>query len=221
VAFERAIELGAEMVELDVQLTRDRRLVVLHDLFLGRTVSGSGWVREHSLDDLRALDAGAWFGSAYAGAHVLSLDEVLDITAGHMRLNVEIKSPADDWQTLAEVLIGLLEDRNELAPTIISCFDVGALRCVRAVAASAQLGMLWHEPDLTRMWAFAHEVGARTVHPFWQLIDAELVATARRRGMGVIAWTVNDVGVMRQLAGWGVDGIISDFPERFDQLGET
>src|SRR5512139_2452165 len=81
-AFERAVELQVDMIELDVQLTRDRKLVVLHDLDFGRTVAGSGLVRERTLRELRALDAGAWFGPAYAGQAVLSLDDVLDITAG-------------------------------------------------------------------------------------------------------------------------------------------
>lgn len=217
-AFERALELAVDMIELDVQLTRDRRLVVLHDMYLGRTVVGSGLVRELTLDQLRVLDAGAWFGSAYAGQAVLSLDEVLDITAGRAMLNVEIKSPAEDWQTTAEVLVDLLNARAQLMQTVISCFDVGALRCMRRVAPAARLGMLWHAPDLAAMWEQAQEIGAATVHPFWQLVARPVVATAKQRGLGVLTWTVNDIGVMRQLVDCGVDGIISDFPERFDAI---
>jgi glycerophosphoryl diester phosphodiesterase len=150
---------------------------------------------------------------------VLSLDEVLDITAGRTMLNVEIKSPAPDWQPTAEVLIDLLERREQMSRTIVGCFEIGALRCVRAVAPQARLAMLWHQPDLDPMWQYAQEIGAENVHPFWPLVDRALVAAARQRGMCVVTWTVNDVAVMRQLVACGVDGIISDFPERFEEIG--
>lgn len=217
-AFERAVELGVDMIELDVQLTRDRQLVVLHDTYFGRTVAGSGLVREHTLDALRALDAGTWFGPSYADERVLSLDEVLDITAGKVMLNTEIKGPDADWQGTAEVLLATLERRAQLPHTVISCFDVGALREIRKVAPAARLGMLWHDPDLTNMWAYAREVGAENVHPYFQLVERHVVATAKEQGFNVLTWTVNDVEVMRELVARGVDGIISDFPERFGEV---
>lgn len=218
VAFARAVELKVDMIELDVQLTRDAQLVVLHDTYFGRTVAGTGLVRERTLDELRAMDAGSWFAAVYAGERVLSLDDVLDITAGRVMLNVEIKSPEADWQTTAEVLLGVLDRRAQLPHTVISCFDVGALRCMRAVAPAARLGMLWHEPDLARMWSLAREIGAENVHPHWPLVDRDVVAAARGHGLNVLTWTVNDVDVMRILVDWGVAGIISDFPERFDEM---
>src|SRR5215813_7211563 len=78
-AFERALEIGVDMIELDVQLTRDQRLVVLHDRSLGRTVAGQGAVRDRTLAELAALDAGRWFGAEYAGTGVPSLDAVLEL----------------------------------------------------------------------------------------------------------------------------------------------
>src|SRR5215470_4251056 len=113
-AFERALEIGVDMIELDVQLTRDRQLVVLHDLELGRTLQGEGAVREHNFDELRALDAGAWFALEYAGARVPSLAEVLDLTDGKAALNVEVKSPAPDWQPTASAVVDLLTARGRL-----------------------------------------------------------------------------------------------------------
>src|SRR6185436_16224362 len=87
-AFQRAIELGVDMIELDVQLTRDGELVVLHDLELGRTIRASGFVRECDLAALRALDAGSWFGPSFHDQPVLSLGDVLDLTVGRVQLNV-------------------------------------------------------------------------------------------------------------------------------------
>ena len=96
------------MIELDVQLTSDRHLIVLHDRELGRTVAGQGAVRERSLAELRALDAGIWFGRSYEGLRVPSLEDVLEQTRGRAELNVEIKSPASDWAATAEVLVEML-----------------------------------------------------------------------------------------------------------------
>ena len=134
VAFQRAVELGVDMIELDVQLTRDGQLVVLHDLDLGRTVPSSGAVRQSDLAALCALDAGAWFHASFAGQSVLSLAEVLDLTAGRVALNVEIKSPPPDWEGTAEALRRLLHEKHAMESTIVSSFDIGALRAMRAVA---------------------------------------------------------------------------------------
>jgi glycerophosphoryl diester phosphodiesterase len=217
-AFERALEIGVDMIELDVQLTRDRRLVVLHDRSLGRTVAAQGAVRDRTLEELTALDAGSWFGPDYAGARVLSLDEVVALTAGHAELNVEIKSPAPDWDDTARALLELLERTHRLQGTIISCFEMGALAAVRARSAAARLGVLWHTHDVELMWPHADALGAGSVHPMWGLVDEPLMAAARARKLAVITWTVNDPDAIAWLGGLGVDGIISDFPERLRAL---
>lgn len=214
-AFERAIELGVDMIELDVQLTRDRRLVVMHDRELGRTVSAKGPVRECTLEELRAMDAGAWFDPAYAGEPPLSLDEVLDLTIGRVELNVEIKSPQADWEDTALALTHLLRARGCVASTIVSCFDLGALERVRQRDDAARVGVLWQKPELAPMWQAATALGAGSVHPHWALIDKGLVETAHTAGLKVIAWTVDEPEFMREFARIGVDGLISNFPERF------
>lgn len=218
-AFERALEIGVDMIELDVQLTRDRQLVVLHDRTLGRTVAGEGPVRDRTLAELCALDAGAWFGPAHGGARVLSLDEVLALTAGRAELNVEIKSPPPDWEETASVLLDLLTARGRLDGTIVSCFEMGALRALRQGSARVRLGVLWHTADLAPMWEHAAALRAGSVHLLWGLVDRAVVDTAHARGLEVIVWTANDPDAIAVLAGLGVDGIISDFPERLNERG--
>jgi glycerophosphoryl diester phosphodiesterase len=218
-SFERAIEIGVDMIELDVQLTRDGHLVVLHDRDLGRTVPGQGPVREHSLAEIRALDAGAWFGSEYAGARVPSLEEVLRLTAGRVGLNVEIKSPEPDWTVTAAVLAEQLHRHGRAASIVVSSFEMGALRAVRQAAAQARIGVLWQSSDSAAMWAAAEVFGAVSVHPHWRLATPELIAEAHDRGLQVLVWTVNDAADIARLVNAGVDGIISDFPERLRDVG--
>lgn len=217
-AFERALEIGVDMIELDVQLTRDERLVVLHDRELGRTLQGYGPARERTLAELAGLDAGAWFALEYAGARVLSLDEVLDLTAGEAALNVEIKSPAADWEATARVLLELLAAKDRLHSTVISSFETGALRAVREHSEAARLGVLWHSAELDPMWLLAEALKARSIHPLWSLVDAAVVEQAHNSGLEVIVWTVNEPETIAHLAGLGVDGIISDYPERLSEL---
>ena len=214
-AFERAIELGVDMIELDVQLTRDQRLVVLHDRELGRTVRGDGAVRDHDLAQLCAMESGAWFDPAYTGARVLSLDEVLDLTAGRVELNIEIKSPEPDWTATATVLCDQLRGRKRLESTIVSSFEMGALRAVRRAAAAARLGVLWKATDIESAWEQAAALGAGWVHQLWGLVDAAVVEAAHQRDLALIVWTVNEVDDIKRFGGRGVDGIISDSPELF------
>ncbi len=217
-AIAQAIALGVDMIELDVQLSRDGELVVIHDHELQRTTSGSGLVREHDFAAIAALDAGSWFSRRFAGERVLSLAQVIHLVGGRARLNVEIKAPAADWRELAGRLVTLLREREVLDATVLSSFEPGALRAVRQWADDARLGLLWSGPDLAAAWRAAGDLRAVSIHPHWTLVSTALIEEAHRRGLQVLVWTVNDVGVMRELLHEGVDGIMSDFPGRFAEI---
>jgi glycerophosphoryl diester phosphodiesterase len=219
-AFERALEIGVDMIELDVQLSRDARLVVIHDAELGRTTSGSGAVRESDWASLQRLDAGAWFDPGFAGQRVLCLEEVIDLVDGQARLNVEIKSAAADWPAVAERLVDLLHARGLVDSTVVSSFAAGALASVRELSDAVRLGVLWHDPDCAPAWTVASQLGAHSFHPHWAIVGAELLAEARRRKLQVLTWTVNEPELMARLIELGVDGIISDHPELFADVQE-
>jgi len=214
-AFERALQLGVDMIELDVQLSRDGELVVMHDLELQRTTNGAGTVRERPFAEIKALDAGAWYGPQFVAQRVLCLDEVIEIVGTRARLNVEIKAPADDWAALATALLKTLRSHGLIATTIISCFEPGALAIVHECDSGARLGLLWHQTEFSEAWQWARRLNAVSLHPYWMLVSADLVHAAHTCGLQVVTWTVNDVDRMRDLVRIGVDGIISDHPERF------
>jgi glycerophosphoryl diester phosphodiesterase len=218
VAFERALEIGVDMIELDVQLTSDRELVVLHDRELGRTVAGSGPVRDRTFAELRSVDAGRWFAPEYAGQSVMSLREVFELVDGRARLNVEIKSPEADWEATAEVLLRVLRQRHRLESTLVSSFDFGALRCLREREPRARLGVLWRTSDWEALWSRCERLSPVAINLLWGLAEPSVIREAQRRGLQVIVWTVNDPDAIERLVRMGVDGIITDFPERFTLL---
>ncbi len=217
-AFERALTHGVDMIELDVQLSRDHALVVIHDRDLERTTTGTGKVRERSLAELKSFDTGGWFDPRFAGEPILTLNEVIDVVGTSARLNVEVKAPEEDLPALATTLTRTLRSRGLLDTTIISCFEPAALAVVRARDDAAQLGLLWQRVDFSEAWDWARRLHAVSVHPHWMLVSVDLVHAAHARGLDVFTWTVNDVRIMRALVRQGVNGIISDYPERFARV---
>jgi glycerophosphoryl diester phosphodiesterase len=202
------------MIELDVQLTADGELVVLHDRVLGRTIGGEGAVRDRTLRELQSMDAGSWFDPIYADERVLSLDEVFELTRGRVALNVEIKSPEPDWQATARILAERLTDDDRRRNTVVSCFEMGALYALRRESGEARIGVLWQDPELESAWRHATELQAVSLHPHRLLANAVTVGAAHDRGLSLYVWTVNQPQDIDRLAALGVDGIISDFPER-------
>lgn len=207
------------MIELDVQLTKDGYLVVIHDHELMRTTGAPGQVREKSLAELKQLDSGSWFDVRFQGENILTLEEVIEIVGRRAMLNVEIKSPPGDWGSTALKTVAVLSHSGILGTSVISCFEMQALQKVREVSPAARLGVLWHQPDFTEAWKWAQELAAWSFHPWSKILAEDGVAEAHKRGLRVLTWTVNDPDEIDQMASIGVDGIMSDFPERLLQLG--
>ena len=211
VAFARAASLGAPMIELDVQLTCDGEVVVMHDWTLERTTDGAGAVRERTLAEIRQLDAGAWFGATFRGTRVPTLAEVL--SAVSLAVNVELKPVGDDG--LEARALAVVESAGALERVVFSSFEAGALERLRARSARAPLAVLWDTGPIADAVARAERVGARALHLRKDRVTPEALAGAAAAGLPVRAWTVNERGEMDRLVAAGVEGVFTDFPERF------
>src|SRR5438132_1569033 len=162
------------MIELDVQLTRDGEVVVMHDWTLERTTDGAGAVCDRTLAEIRRLDAGAWFGPAFRGTRVPTLAEVL--AAVGLPVNVELKPVGDDG--LEARALEVVESAGALARVVFSSFDAGALERLCARTTRATLAVLWDEGPVADAVARARRVGARALH---LRKDREPIASAIRR----------------------------------------
>lgn len=213
-AFRRAVEVGAPMIELDVQLTRDGYPVVIHDRTLDRTTSGRGAVRRRTLAEIAALDAGRWFAPGFAGTQVPMLGEVL--AAIPIRINVELKAVRDDG--LERRVLETVETAGALARVIFSSFDPSSLGRLRALSRSAELAILWSGGSIVRALAVAERVGARSVHLRKGRGAPAAIAAGHAAGLAVRVWTVNAPTDFARLTDAGADGVFTDHPERFLQI---
>jgi glycerophosphoryl diester phosphodiesterase len=213
-AFARALELGADGIELDVHLSRDGRLVVIHDFDLEGTTNGHGPVTSLTSVDLARLDAGSHFDRSFAAVGVPTLDEVLDLVGDRCRVNVEVKSVADDGGPAPDVLARLVRDRPLYDQVIVSSSNLMTLVRLRQLEPAIARGIVYEAP-LTPEWQadVLRSIRPQALHPQFACVTHETVAWARAEGLAVTVWTVNDVREARRLQELGVDAIITDVPD--------
>jgi glycerophosphoryl diester phosphodiesterase len=190
-AFKRAIALGATFIETDLQLSRDSHFVAIHDDAVNRTTNGQGKVHDLSLADLRRLDAGSWFGSEFTGERI----------------------PTGGSWGGEHALIGALRETQAIARTIVISFDASILEGLRKIEPTLMTGLLF-DGQIDRPLEKAVEVGARQLAMRGDLVTPALLAEARKKDLQVVCWTVNQPAHMRLLIDAGVDGIMSDYPDR-------
>jgi glycerophosphoryl diester phosphodiesterase len=213
VAFVKALDLGADMIEFDVQLTRDDVAIVFHDETLERTTNGSGRVSETDFSTISRLDAGSWFGASFADHEVPTLEEVLGLLAGRAMLNIELKPDARVEQLVRRVVTAVARF-EQFEAAIFSSFQAGALRSLRRLVPDARVGVLCQRGELASALALADELGAVALHPAAAMVDTDLVREAHARKLVVYPWTVNEPGEIALLRALGVDGIFTDHPDR-------
>lgn len=212
-AFRAAIDAGADMCELDVQLTRDGKVVVIHDETVERTTEGQGAVAALTLEELRRLDAGARFQQgAHRGEHIPTLDEVFDLTSGRCGLNIELKAAGLEAQ-VAQIMTA----RDAFADSIVSSFEWDFLKNIQELNFKIRIGLLAEEQPLELMTS-AVAMRAFAINPRWDMVNADLCEQAHARGLKVYTWTVDSDARMRALIECGVDGIMTNYPERLKKV---
>ncbi|MGA2870623.1 MAG: glycerophosphodiester phosphodiesterase family protein [Verrucomicrobiota bacterium] len=201
----KALELGADGIEVDVYLA-DGQLVVIHDDTLERTTNGAGRVAGKSFAYLRSLDAGH-------GEPIPTLAEVFDTVNRRAVINVELKGPG----TAAPVaqLIGQYVQSGgwRHQDFLVSSFDLAQIQAIKRLQPGIRTGALIEKvpPGLA---AFAEQLGAWSVHPGKRCVSPELVADAHRRGLKVFVFTINRPAEIAFMQSLGVDGVFTDYPER-------
>src|SRR5258708_5355605 len=204
--------MGATFIETDLQLTRDSRFVAMHDATVNRTTNGQGKVHDLTLTELRRLDAGSWFGSGFAGERIPTLEEILEFSKKHdVVFYLELK-PGGSWGG-EHALVGALRETGEIPRAVVISFDAAMLANLRKIEPTLMTGLL-HDGKIENPIEKALEVGARQLAVQGDLVTPVMLIEARKKDLQVVCWTVNHPAHMRALIGAGVDGIMSDYPDR-------
>ena len=214
-AFQKALEMGVDGIELDVHLSADGELVVIHDFTVDKTTSGHGRVETFTTAQLAALDAGSHFSPDYAGVGVPTLAEVLDLIGDRCIVNIEIKSEDPEGGNQVAPVAAAIQERNLYDQVIVSSFNPISLIALRHTDPRIALGLLYYHPlpiYLRKAWMTA-VIAPEAIHPYFQLIDAETLVWGRAHGCQVNTWTVNEIEDARRLAALGVDVLMSDVPD--------
>ena len=210
-SFERGLELGADWIELDVHLSRDGAVIVIHDETLDRTTNGHGSIKDHTLAELRALDAGG-------GEQIPALDEVLSwANANGVTLDIEIKNAPIYYAGIEDKVVQLLEAHQMLDQVVVISFDHHAVARVKALAPEVMTGVLYAARPIDCV-ALARQASADAVLPHHAYVVAEDVAQAHAAGLYVAPWTADDTTTATELIAKGVDAIATNYPDRVARL---
>ncbi|MGK7376573.1 glycerophosphodiester phosphodiesterase [Planococcus sp. 1R117A] len=212
-AFRAAAELPIDGIEIDVQLTKDGKMVVIHDERINRTTNGKGYVKDLTLEELQKYDAGSWFSEEWSGEYIPTLDEVLEIfqDTDHI-LNIEIKSDIFPYVGLVDKVINLATRRGLLDRMIISSFNHEDVQkvCHETDAKSAIITSQIY----VDIYDYARVIGTKRLHISLPSAYRKMTTEALRKGSIVYVWTVNSLEYAQELQKIGIHGIFTDYPER-------
>lgn len=216
-AFRAAAEAGAKWVELDVALSADGHLIVIHDDSVDRTSSGSGSLGELSQSEIAALDAGSWFSQDYQDERIPTLAETI-AALGELGLSANVEIKQHKHHKSLDQLVGAVQadiaKRSGSTEIMISSFDPEALKAMHALEPELEMAMLWGRPP--EDWAVQlAAIPASTIHMHFKALSIGMLEETTRRGIKVRAWTCNDPVQLVSFWDAGLTGVITDNPKLF------
>ncbi len=214
-AIREAILIGADMAEIDVTLSSDGEIVVIHDETLDRTTSGTGEVSRFTLSELQAMDAGSWFSQQFAGERIPTLEEVLETVDGEILLNIEIKSEAVERGIAADVVAAVLKS-GMIDQIVISSFSPMALERVRSESSDVVTAVLYNSKVHAGLDAvdIVEGLGASVFNIKRTRLTSTMIKRCRENNIPVGIYTVNKKRHMRKLSKKGVAAVFTDHPDR-------
>jgi glycerophosphoryl diester phosphodiesterase len=222
IAFQKALDLGVDYIELDVHQTKDNVIVVIHDEDIQRTTNGAGLVKEMTFAELQKYDAGIWRGPAFKGEKIPTLAQVLALVNGKTKLLIEIKDTFNEYEGIEERTLELIERFSAKKWCVVQSFDDFSLERVKTIDAKStfELHKLLEfeiEPLFEEIKDGVYRY-VKAINVDADLLTAEIVAKIHAHKFKVYTWTVNTEEAIRLVIGMKVDGIISNFPDRVKKV---
>jgi glycerophosphoryl diester phosphodiesterase len=205
-AFQKALDLNSDGIELDVHLSSDGHIIVIHDETIDKMTNGKGAVNTLSLSELKSF--------LIADKHQIpTLKEVFDLVNKKCFINIELKSAHTLTKVISLIDEYVSEKHWSYEHFIVSSFDWNALQQVHNLDSKIPIGVLT-ETDLNLALAFAETIKAKAIHPYYHLLNSENVQEMQQKGFLVLPWTVNIEEDIQKIKSYNVNGIISDFPDK-------
>lgn len=211
-AFKLALAQGCDGYELDVHLSKDKQIMVIHDDTLDRTTNGSGEIKHLTAAQIGRFDAGVKFTKAhYPNEIVPTLEQVFDLVPSNFFINIELKGGIGEG--LEEAVVELLHRTNRIDSVIISSFDHKGLVKIKELEPALKIGILY-SLRTTNHWMMPQVAGVETtaLHPWIYGLDEEDIQSIKDHGLAINTWTVNSVEQIEKAVQFGVEGIITDYP---------
>lgn len=216
-AFRLAMVQHADGIELDVQMTADGRIVVIHDETLDRTTNASGLVAGMTYEEIRRADAAHTF-KAYAGEHVPLLSEVLELLAPtRLVLNIELKNGIIAYPQMEEGVVRQVREYGMERRVILSSFNHYSLVKLTNIAPDIERAVLY-AAGLFEPWDYACKLGASAIHPLHYSAVPEIVRGAHRAGLKIRPYTVDREEDIRRMIANEVDAVITNYPLRMKRI---
>lgn len=213
-SFQAALDMGAKAIECDVQLSKDGRLVVIHDFTLERLTGRAVPVRALSWAELSRVDAGAWLAPRFAGERIPSLESLLDMLPRGVELNVEVKQPPRRYAGIEERLLKALRARpRRMKDVVVSSFDAPTVSRLRELDEGLRLAFLVGKASKRSAMALAEESRCEALHLSRRRFDEAWARLAARAGLRVRVYTVNSRKEAARLAAAGVEAVFTDYPD--------
>ncbi len=206
-AFRLAIKQNADMIEIDVHQTKDGHIVVLHDEYLKTGILKKRFIKDMALKEVRK-----------ANKSIPTLQQVLKLVKGKIKLNIEIKHGSGYYPDIERNVYGFLKKERMLFDAIISSFDIDCLKNLRKISDDIIIGFLYNKKEWKGALKKAIDLRAYSFHVSEKILSEELIAKAHKKGMRLFVYTINDGYEMRRVIELGVDGIFTDFPDRLHRI---
>jgi glycerophosphoryl diester phosphodiesterase len=214
VAMVKAMEIGSDFSELDVQETADGMIVLMHDDSLQRTTGLEAGMWERTFDELNSLEAGAWFSEEFKGEPIPTLKSIIDSVRGKMKLNIELKMNGHQ-KLLTEKVVKIVEEENFIDKCILTSFDFSEVRKIRQLNKTIKIGYIFSKmPEDEDV--FTADVDLLSVNK--KLVTEDFVKKAHANNKEVHVWTVNQAEDMHKLITLGVDNIITNYPNVLKEI---
>ncbi|UOF90941.1 glycerophosphodiester phosphodiesterase [Fodinisporobacter ferrooxydans] len=218
-AFKKTMDTPKiDMIELDVQLSRDGIPVVIHDYTLERTTNGSGDVSSFTLQELKRLDAGSWFSESFADERIPTLEEVFQLVKGNKRLNIEIKRAGDRSSGIEQTIADLVRAYNMESSVIVTSFNHESIRNLLTIAPEIKRGLIIYGMPIL-LQELLKDTGAAVLSMCYPYLTESFVRPLLDQDLDIIAWTIDQPEHMQQIAKLDERiGICTNHPERWLSL---